>query len=114
MGVLHHIINTQEAINECVSKIKPGGSFLIYLYYNFDNKSFLFKLIWKVTDIIRNIISKLPFKIKYLFSQVIAALVYYPLARSALLLKKLKFDEEGIPLNYYKDKSFKVMRLDSL
>ena len=36
------------------------------------------------------------------------------MARSALLLKKLKFDEEGIPLNYYKDKSFKVMRLDSL
>ena len=32
LGVLHHIINTNEAITECVSKIKPGGAFLIYLY----------------------------------------------------------------------------------
>ncbi len=114
LGVLHHVINTEEAIKECVSKIKPGGPFLIYLYYSFDNKPMWFKFIWNISNIFRNIISKLPFKIKYIFSQFIAVSIYYPLARFALIMKKLKFNDESIPLNYYKDKSFKVMRLDSL
>ncbi len=114
LGVLHHIINTNEAITECVSKIKPGGAFLIYLYYNFDNKPLWFRLIWKLSDIFRNIISKLPFKLKYVVSQLFAVFVYFPLARFALIIKSLNLNYENIPLNYYKDKSFKVMRLDSL
>jgi SAM-dependent methyltransferase len=114
LGVLHHIIDTEKAVNECISKIKPGGAFLIYLYYNFDNKAFSFRIIWKITDFIRNIVSRLPFIIKYFISQIIALFIYFPLARMALIAKKLKLNDENIPLNYYSDKSFKVMRLDSL
>ena len=40
LGVLHHISNTQEGINECVKKLKPGAPLLLYLYYRLENKPF--------------------------------------------------------------------------
>jgi ubiquinone/menaquinone biosynthesis C-methylase UbiE len=36
IGVLHHIPNTQQALMDCVKKIKKGGHFYVYLYYKFD------------------------------------------------------------------------------
>ena len=65
LGVLHHLPDTERAIKSCVSKLKPGAPFLIYLYYAFDNRPFWYSLIWKCTDIIRKIVSKLPFFLKY-------------------------------------------------
>src|SRR5689334_7828390 len=38
LGVLHHVPNTQEALNACVRKLKRGAPFLLYLYYAFDNR----------------------------------------------------------------------------
>ena len=32
LGVLHHIPDTKEALQKCVSKLKPGAPFLVYLY----------------------------------------------------------------------------------
>ena len=34
LGVLHHIPDTSKALAACVKKIKPGGHFLVYLYYS--------------------------------------------------------------------------------
>ena len=58
LGVLHHLPNTEEALKECIKKLKPGAPFLIYLYYAFDNKPYWYLIIWKCSDILRRIISK--------------------------------------------------------
>ena len=34
LGVLHHIPNTQLALNSCIRKLKKGAPFLLYLYYD--------------------------------------------------------------------------------
>ncbi len=47
LGVLHHIPDTRQAIRRCVAKVKPGGHFLMYLYYDLDNRGFLYKIILK-------------------------------------------------------------------
>ena len=39
LGVLHHISNTQEALNDCIKLLKSGAPILLYLYYSFENKS---------------------------------------------------------------------------
>ena len=65
LGVLHHIPDTQKALKDCACKLKKGAPFLLYLYYDFEDKPAIFKLIWKLTDILRSgLISKLPPKIK--------------------------------------------------
>ena len=66
LGVLHHIPNTLLALQNCTKKLKSGAPFLLYLYYNFDNKPTWFKIIWKLSDILRIIICKLPFFLKFL------------------------------------------------
>ena len=114
LGVLHHIPDTFKALKECVKKLKKGAPFLVYLYYNFENKSFFLKFIWKLSNILRKIISSIPFKIKKLITDFLALIIYLPLARLSLLFSKLNINPSFIPLSFYKDKSFYTMRTDSL
>lgn len=114
LGVLHHLPDTQAGIEQCARKLKPGAPFLLYLYYAFDNRPAWFRLLWRCSDLIRRAVSKLPFPARNLFCQIAAALVYWPLARLALLLEGIGIDVDAIPLSQYRHRSFYVMRTDAL
>ncbi|HMT09020.1 MAG TPA: class I SAM-dependent methyltransferase [Pyrinomonadaceae bacterium] len=114
LGVLHHISDTEGGLRSCVSKLKPGAPFLLYLYYRFDNRPTWFRAIWKLSDIFRRVICRLPHSLRFVVSQLIAAAVYFPLARFALLVEKLGFDVESFPLSQYRNNSFYTMRTDAL
>ncbi|MDB9872653.1 class I SAM-dependent methyltransferase [Alphaproteobacteria bacterium] len=114
LGVLHHIPDPQAGLNECVKRLKPGAPFLVYLYYAFDNRSIWFRMIWIFSDIFRKIISNLPNGLRYYSSQILALLVYFPLARIARGLEKLGLDVSSFPLSSYKNRSFYTMRTDAL
>ena len=114
LGVLHHIPDTEAGIRACVAKLKPGAPFLLYLYYRFDNKPAWFRALWKVTDIARNGVSRLPFFARYAVSQVLAAAVYFPLARGARILETSGKDVGNFPLSQYRNNSFYTMRTDAL
>jgi ubiquinone/menaquinone biosynthesis C-methylase UbiE len=114
LGVLHHIPDTEAGLRACVAKLKPGAPFLLYLYYAFDNRPAWFRVIWKLSDILRQAISSFPHSVRYVVSQVIAALVYFPIARTSLLLEKIGQNVEWIPLAQYRNNSFYVMRTDAL
>lgn len=114
LGVLHHVPDTAAGITYCVAKLKPGAPFLIYLYYDFDNRPFWFRWLWRCTDALRRLISKLPFEAKYVVTQGIACLIYYPLAKLSLAMEKLGFKVDNWPLSGYRHRSFYFMRTDAL
>lgn len=114
LGVLHHVPDTVGAIANVARTLKPGGIFLLYLYYAFDNRPCWFRLLWKVSDGLRRLICRLPSSYRFLICDLIAALVYWPLARIAAFLEKLGLAPVNFPLWYYRDKSFYVMRTDAL
>ncbi len=114
LGVLHHVPDTAAALAACVRKLKPGAPFLVYLYYNFDNRPSWYRRIWQATDTLRRMVSRLPFPLRYSVSQIIAALVYYPLARMSLMLDKAGLDVRHLPLSSYRQLSFYSMRTDAL
>ena len=114
LGVLHHITDTRKGIKSCFDILKKNSPFLIYLYYKFDNKPWWFKLIWKITDILRIFISNLPFKLKKLITLLIALIVYYPLAKLSKFFDYIKIDVKNFPLSDYKNKTFYFMKTDSL
>jgi ubiquinone/menaquinone biosynthesis C-methylase UbiE len=114
LGVLHHIPSPSEGIRACIGKLKKGAPFLIYLYYAFDNRPSWFRIVWRVSDIFRRIIAKLPTVLKHLVTEIIALTVYFPLARIAFLSEKAGFDVSAFPLSIYRDKSFYIMRTDAL
>lgn len=114
LGVLHHIPNTEAGLQCCVNKLKPGAPFLLYLYYRFDNRPLWFKMIWQSTDLVRRFVSRLPHSLRFGVSQVLAAVVYFPLARLSLILEKMGLNVKNIPLSQYRHTSFYVMRTDAL
>lgn len=114
LGVLHHVPDTQLGVADCVRKLKPGAPFLIYLYYAFDNQPRWFKTLWRMSDVARRLISRLPYPIKYVLSQLIAALVYFPLARMAKLFEAAGMSVHSWPLSAYRDRAFYSMRTDAM
>jgi len=114
LGVLHHIPDTQAALAACVAKLKPGAPFLLYLYYALDDKPLWFRAAWRLSDVLRKLISSMPHGLRYVSSQILAAIVYWPLARSAWLAEKLGADVKNFPLSAYRRCSFYVMRTDAL
>ena len=113
LGVLHHVPDTSKAIESCVKFLKPDAPFLVYLYYSFDNKSLAYRGIWRLTDMFRRVISRLPSKVKDIITDIIALTVYFPLAKLSKLMDFLKINIESIPLSYYRNHSFYTMRTDS-
>jgi SAM-dependent methyltransferase len=110
LGVLHHVPDTASAIRSLGRKLSPGGTMLLYLYYAFDDRPFWFRGLWKISDLGRRAVCRMPFPLRYATSQLIAFLVYLPLARTAKYLPV----PDSWPLKLYAHRSFYVMRTDSL
>jgi ubiquinone/menaquinone biosynthesis C-methylase UbiE len=113
LGVLHHVPDTLAAIRHIASKLKRGAPFLIYLYYALDNRPAWFRAIWLLSNLGRVVIARLPARLKIVASEVIAALVYWPLARLSTVLDRLGVSTRLVPLEAYKDRSFYTMRTDA-
>lgn len=114
LGVLHHTNEIEKGINFCNKILKKNSPFLIYLYYNFENRGKLFKFIWKLSNLLRSVVCQLPFNSKKVITDILALFFYLPLARLALFLNLLGLNTHKFPLSFYKDKSFYTMRTDSL
>lgn len=117
LGVLHHVPDTAAGIKACSDMLKPGAPFLVYLYYALDNRPIWFRFIWSVSNILRYAISKLPHKLRFLVSQIIAISVYFPLARLAYLIEAIGASQSFVdtfPLSTYRNLSFYTMRTDAL
>jgi len=114
LGVLHHIPDPLQGLTDAVRALKPGAPFLVYLYYAFDNRASWFRAVWKASDLVRQGISRSPSPVRYGLSQVLAATVYLPLARTARLLERRGRPLPWLPLYAYRDRSFYIMRNDAL
>jgi SAM-dependent methyltransferase len=116
IGVLHHIPDTEKALNDCIKKVKRGGYFYVYLYYNLDNRGPFYKALFKVSDLIRKIVSRFPGKIKHFVCDVLAIIFYMPfvLAGRAFNLLGFKNLAKRMPLHGYQNRSFFMIRNDTL
>jgi SAM-dependent methyltransferase len=113
LGVLHHIPDTKAGIQSCVDLLKPGAPLLLYLYYAFDNRSRWYSQLWRLSDFARKLICKLPVNIKNIVTDIIAVVVYVPLAFVSRVLSRFGCRVDSIPLSYYKSHSFYTMRTDA-
>lgn len=110
LGVLHHLDNTQAGLEGISRILKPGAPFLLYVYYRFDNRPTWYRMIWKASDVLRRAVSSMSFRKKLITTDVLAFLIYLPLARMAALLEKMGMDVSHIPLGAFRHNSFYVMR----
>jgi ubiquinone/menaquinone biosynthesis C-methylase UbiE len=117
LGVLHHIPDTMEAMKSCIKKVKKGsGYFLVYLYYNMENRSLFFKLIYHLSNGLRWIVSRLSPRLKRTVSDILAVLLYMPFILLSRLFHKLGMEKMSIrlPLAAYRFQTWNIIRNDSL
>ncbi len=117
LGVLHHIPDTQKAMDSCIKKIKPGGYFLVYLYYSLDNRGFLYKTLFSLSNLVRNIVNRMPGSLKRIVCDLLAVFFYMPFVLFSRLLRLLgvsKKKRSCIPLYSYENTSFYIIRNDAL
>lgn len=117
LGVLHHIPDTQKALNNCVAKLRKGGYFLLYLYYDLENRGFLFKSLFFLSNLLRRMISRFPSWLKKFSCNMMAVFLYMPfvlLSRGLRFLGVSQRIRSRIPLNIYEKASFYIIRNDAL
>ena len=113
LGVLHHVPDTAAAIKSCAEILKPGAPLLLYLYYSFENRPLWFRGIWRASDVVRRAVSQSPYPVRNAVANVMAAGVYWPLARTSALAERLGRNVEAMPLSIYRHMSLYVMRTDA-
>ena len=113
LDLLHHIADTGEALKACTRLLKPGAPFLLYLYYRFDNRPIWFRTLWTCSELLRTWICRMPESPKGALTDLLAALLYWPLARLSALAEKAGRNPSALPLSFYRNKSFYTMRADS-
>ncbi len=116
LGALHHIPDTAQALAAATRKLRPGGWILIYIYYALDNRGIAYRLLFKLSGMVRQLVSRLPGTVKRLCCDGIAVAVYLPLVLVARGIEAI-FGERvarRVPLHYYSDKTWNVIRNDAL
>ena len=115
LGVLHHIPDTQRAMQKCVDKLKPGGHFLVYLYYSFDNRGVFYKSLFHLSSLVRHVVSSFPSPLKRFVCDLLAFSLYLPFIAIGKTVDMMGFGEwtKYIPLSYYMGKSMNIIRNDA-
>lgn len=115
LGVVHHLPDTQSAITEAATMVKKNGWLLLYIYYSLDNRSGVYKFIFSCSDVMRRFISSMPQRLKNFFCDLIAVTVYLPFVALTRFVRLFSAStSKKVPLSYYADKPWKVIRNDSL
>ena len=115
LGVVHHLPDTAGAIKEAASMLKKDGWLLLYIYYNLDNRGALYKFLFHLSSFFRKVISSLPRGLKFFVCELIAIFVYLPFVLLSRFVKMFGGNAwRKIPLSYYADKPWKVIRNDAL
>jgi len=116
IGVLHHIPNTRKALLDCVKKVKKGGYFYVYLYYNLDRRGPFYKALFTVSDVIRKMVSRFPGKVKRFVCDLLAIVFYMPFVWAGRFFNWFGFKDlaKRMPLHGYQNRSFFMIRNDTL
>ena len=116
IGVLHHIPDTQQAMIDCVKKVKRQGYFYCYLYHNLEKMNWWLKLLFNFSELVRKIVYPLPSPIKHFVCDMLALIIYMPFILWVRMLIFLGFYElaKKMPLYAYHNKAFFIVRNDSL
>lgn len=111
LGVLHHL--PVPCLNVARRLVRSAPESLVYLYYRFDNRPSFFRILFRLADRMRTILSKAhhPFQRKFI-TLLGTYLLYLPLISLGRLLRPLGLGQHVPLYPYYHDKSIARIKQD--
>jgi SAM-dependent methyltransferase len=113
LGVLHHVPDTAGALTAVARTLKSGAPLLLYIYYAFENRPRWYRFLWRVSELARRTIARLPPAPQSFLCDALALSIYWPLARLAGLAEGAGLSVERFPLALYRGRDFYSMRTDA-
>ncbi len=117
LGVVHHIPQPAIAIREIADMLRSGGRMLLYVYYDLALRSPLYRMLYKISALLNRMIFPLPKEMKFILSDflaIVAAGPFIVFAKTWKLIFPRSEKWRRFPLGYYADKSWRIVRNDSL
>ena len=115
LGVLHHLPDTQSALNHCAQKLKPAAPFLLYLYYAFDNRPLWYRALLEGQRRRSSNDQPPTFRASAAhFRQLIALFYIGPSPGLARIFEKRSWAGLVAAIIFYRRSSFYIMRNDAL
>jgi SAM-dependent methyltransferase len=117
LGVAHHVPDTPRAIQDAVRMLRPGGHLLLYLYYALDGRGWWYRMLFRVSGVFRRVISRLPKVPRFFVCDCLSLLLCLPLVLLSRAFRRVAPRGQmwrRLPLAYYTDKSFHILRNDTL
>lgn len=112
LGVLHH--TTTNALDATRTLARLGKKFLVYLYYNLDNRSLQFRLLFQAANIARNALCKIKNnRARMLVAYVIAVSIYKPFIYLGTVLNFFGLGKQVPLYEFYQKKSVKRISQDA-
>ncbi len=111
LGVLHHL--PIPCLDVARQLVRSAPESLVYLYYRFDNRPFFFRMLFRLADRLRSILSKAHHPLLRKIVTILGVyLLYLPLVSLGRLLRPLGLGQ-NVPLYpYYHDKSIARIKQD--
>ena len=117
LGVAHHVPDTGRAIRDAARMLKPGGYLLLYLYYALDRRGSWYRALFRLADVIRRVVCRLPRGLRFVVCDSLSLTVCLPLVLLSGWVRSMAPGSQAwrrLPLAYYADKSFHILRNDTL
>lgn len=112
LGVIHHLANEENISMQKITECCSEG--IVYLYYDLEFRSFVYKLTFNLSDIIRKFFSKSNNKnLNIILSYFLTIFIYYPFISLGNLFHILRISNNGVPLSFYRGFSFVRIRQDA-
>jgi len=89
-GVLHHLINPEEAFKRLSGCLKRGGHLIIYVYEDFSERSSIERAALKLVSLLRGITRRIPSAILYAICFILTPVVWICCSLPAAIMVKFR------------------------
>ncbi len=117
LGVVHHVPDPSIAIRETAEMLRTGGRLLLYVYYDLSWRNPFYRFLFQISKVLNRIIFPLPRRMKFILSDFMTIFASGPFVLFAKICRfssPKNFWWKRLPLGYYADKSWRIIRNDSL
>jgi SAM-dependent methyltransferase len=115
LGVLHHMEDTKQGLDQLIRAVRPGGWVLLYVYHNPSETSRWRGALLSLVTLARRLTTRMPFRPLWYLTWVLSVCLYLSYvgpAKVLSLIPAFRSRLRGLPLGWYIECPFRALWTD--